>query len=171
PEATVRWIDYFYGEEGQELFFMGIEGKTFEFNDDGELVYMDHILNSKDGLSRDQEVKKYLTTPGGGYPSIVNSKYFSGAEGTEKSMAVAKDLEPDLVQDVWSEFKYLKDEMRDLNTFGNDIEKYVVEMRDKFIAGKEPLSNWDKYVETIEKMGLEDYMEIQEAAYDRYLKN
>lgn len=171
PEATVRWVDYFYGEDGKELFFMGLEGETFEFNDDGELVYMDHILNSADGLSRDQEVKKYLTTPGGGYPSIADSKYFSGAEATEKSMAVAEKLEPNLVENAWSEFKYLEDELKDLDAFGNDIDKYVTEMRDKFIAGTEDFSNWDDYVQTLENMNLEGYMEIQKNAYERYMEN
>src|SRR5699024_2489828 len=28
PAATMRWIDYFYGDEGIKLFFMGIEGET-----------------------------------------------------------------------------------------------------------------------------------------------
>src|SRR5699024_3749155 len=35
PEATVRWVDYFYGDEGSELYFMGFEGVTFERDSDG----------------------------------------------------------------------------------------------------------------------------------------
>src|SRR5699024_7830827 len=46
PEATVRWIDHFYGEEGMKLFFLGIEGETYEVNADGEYEFMDHIKNS-----------------------------------------------------------------------------------------------------------------------------
>src|SRR5699024_5506885 len=30
PAATMRWIDYFYGDEGSKMFFMGIEGETYE---------------------------------------------------------------------------------------------------------------------------------------------
>src|SRR5699024_7760935 len=26
PASTVRWMDYFYGDEGMELFYMGVEG-------------------------------------------------------------------------------------------------------------------------------------------------
>src|SRR5699024_7445451 len=78
PVATVRWIDHFYGEEGMELFFMGIEGETFEFNEDGDPEYVDDILNSSEGNSVPQEQAKYLTFGGGGFPSITNEKYFQG---------------------------------------------------------------------------------------------
>ncbi|WP_165769010.1 hypothetical protein [Virgibacillus profundi] len=40
-------------------------------------------------------------------------------------------------------------------------------MRDKFISGNEPFSNWDDYIETIEKMGLNDYMDIKIEAIER----
>ncbi len=52
-----------------------------------------------------------------------------------------------------------------------DIEKYVEEMRDKFISGNVSFSEWDKYVKTIEDMRLSEYMNIQEEAYKRYKNN
>ncbi len=54
PEATVRWMDYFYSDEGAKLFFMGIEGETFEETEDGQYVYVDEILDNPDGLTQDQ---------------------------------------------------------------------------------------------------------------------
>lgn len=44
-------------------------------------------------------------------------------------------------------------------------------MQDKFIEGQEPLNDksWDKYIQTIEKMGLEEYMKVNQDAYERYL--
>src|SRR5699024_9061377 len=40
PAETVRWLDYFYGDEGMQFFYMGIEGETYEINDDGEPEYI-----------------------------------------------------------------------------------------------------------------------------------
>ena len=37
PEATIRWMDYFYGDEGAQFYFMGKEGETFTKNADGQL--------------------------------------------------------------------------------------------------------------------------------------
>ncbi len=44
-------------------------------------------------------------------------------------------------------------------------------MEAKFITGVEPLSNWGNYVETIEKMKIDEYIEIYQGAYDRWAKN
>src|SRR5690625_1420032 len=35
PEATLRWIDYFWSDEGSKMFFMGIEDVTYEETEDG----------------------------------------------------------------------------------------------------------------------------------------
>lgn len=168
PEATVRWVDHFYSEEGIKLFFMGIEGETFEVNDEGEAVYMDHILNSEEGNTVPQEQAKYLTFPGGGYPSVIKEEYFVGAaESAPSAIAAAKVLEPDIVKDPWPILVHTKEEADKLDAFGSDIEKYVGEMRDKFIAGQESFDNWDKYVKELDKMNLKEYMEIKQAALDR----
>ncbi|MBO0993328.1 extracellular solute-binding protein [Bacillus sp. SD088] len=167
PEATVRWIDHFYGDEGLLLFFMGIEGETYEKDENGEAVYMDHILNSKEGLSNEEEWAKYLTFPGGGFPSMTTLKYFQGAESKPDEMASSDLLAPDLVKEPWLSIRHTNEETSKLNGFGADIEKYVVEMRDKFIVGTEPLSKYDEYVKTLERMGLEDYMKLKIEAIER----
>jgi len=171
PEATVRWIDHFYGDEGAKLFFMGIEGETFEETDDGTLEFMDHITDSDEGLTLEQEVAKYLTYPGGGQPGIFKEEYFKGAESNPQELEAAEKLEPNMIEDPWPDFSYTKEEINDLSSFGSDIEQYVSEMQDKFIVGDVPFSEWDKYVETIKNMGLDQYMDIQEEAYGRYKQN
>ena len=51
-----------------------------------------------------------------------------------------------------------------------DISSHVEQMRAKFITGIEPFSNWDAYVAAIEKMGIEDVLQVKQAAYDRWNK-
>lgn len=75
-----------------------------------------------------------------------------------------------LPKEVWPQFTYTDDEADQLDSLASDIEKYVNESRDKFISGELPLSSWKKYVRKVEQMGLDDYMEIQQNAYDRYRK-
>jgi len=172
PEATVRWVDHFYGEEGMRLFFMGVEGETYEINDDGEPEYMDYILNSEEGNTIAQEQSKYLTFQGGGFPSVTTEEYFQGtAESSDEAIAAAEKLKPDLIEEPWPPFIHTEEEMDKLNSFGSDIAKYVDEMEDKFISGKTSLDEWDDYVNTIKKMNLDEYMDIKEAALERYEKN
>src|SRR5699024_699975 len=171
--STVRWMDYFYGDEGMELFFMGVEGETFEYDEDGNPKFMDHITNSEEGLTFEEEAAKYLTFPGGGFPSMVKEDFFQGVASAPQSLEASEKLESDMIEDdlIWPTLTYTNEENQQLNSFGSDIEKYVGEMRDKFISGDEPLSKWDEYVAEIEKMGLEDYMKIKQDALDRQLDN
>src|SRR5699024_4494922 len=159
PAATVRWIDYFYGEEGMKLFFMVVEGETFEETDDGNVQFMDHILNSEEGLTFEEEAAKYLTFPGGSFPSKVDEDFFQGVANAPQSLEASEKLEPDMISDddIWPTLTYTKQENDKLQAFGQDIEKYVDEMTDKFISGEESLSKWDDFVDEIEKMGVSDY--------------
>lgn len=170
PEATMRWIDHFYSDEGSRLFYMGVEGETYEVVD-GKYKYMDHITNSKDGLTKEQEIVKYLGWIGIGAPGILMEDYFDGSEASDQALTAAKKVEPYLLDEVWPPFTYTEEENKELAALAADIEKYATEMRDKFASGEESLDNWDKYVDNIKKMGLDRYLEIQQKAYDRFNNN
>src|SRR5699024_10645482 len=60
PAAAVRWMDHFYSEEGAKLYYMGVEGETYE-EEDGEMVYKDHILNPEGDMTFEQALAKELT--------------------------------------------------------------------------------------------------------------
>ncbi|GIP15611.1 hypothetical protein J40TS1_12530 [Paenibacillus montaniterrae] len=49
-----------------------------------------------------------------------------------------------------------------------DINTYKDEMILKFIMGAESLDNFDKFVETIKALGIEEAIQIQQAALERY---
>ncbi len=45
---------------------------------------------------------------------------------------------------------------------------YISEMTYKFITGEEPLTNYDTYMETLQKMGIEKLIELYQQAYDNF---
>ena len=165
PAATVRWIDHFYGEEGMKLFFLGVEGETYEVDEDGNPDFIKDVYDPETDDS--SALKDYLTFGGGGYPALTIENYFRGAETAPEALEAADTLEPDLLEDPWPNEKYTSEEVDQLQGFGSDIDEYVGEMRDKFISGNESLDQWDDYVETLERIGLDDYMEIKIKAIER----
>lgn len=169
PAATVRWMDYFYGDEGARLMYMGIEGETY-IEEDGIYKYVDEIENAD---HREQAISEYIPWVGVNPPGLVKQDYFSGSESSEASIEAAEKIKPYIPDEIWSAFTYTDEETKVLNSIGNDIEKFVNEMRDKFIVGEIPLDdkNWEDYVNQVESMGLEEYMDIQKDAYDRYNSN
>jgi putative aldouronate transport system substrate-binding protein len=50
-----------------------------------------------------------------------------------------------------------------------DISTYVKEMQIKFIIGKESLADFDKYVQKVQKMGLDEVLKIKQSQYDDFL--
>lgn len=169
PAATVRWMDYFYSDEGTKLMYMGLEDETYK-EEDGEFKYVDEIEEAE---HREEQISQDLAWVGVNPPGLVKAEYFDGSESSEASIESADKIEPYTPDDIWSEFTYTKDENKVLESTGTDIEKYVEEMRDKFISGEEKLddNSWEKFVDKLEDMGLEEYMEVQEDAYDRYEEN
>ncbi|WP_280528611.1 extracellular solute-binding protein [Bacillus sp. J14TS2] len=170
PAATVRWLDHFYSEEGIKLFYMGIEGETYQEASDGSYEYVEKITDSPNGLTFEQEASKYV--PWFGMPmGTIKEEFFLGTASSEGAIEAAKKVEPYTPEEIWPQFTYKDDESRDLASVGTDIDKYVEEMRDKFITGNVPFSKWDDYVKTLDEMGLDKYMEIKQAAYERYKNN
>lgn len=170
PEATIRWIDHLYGDEGATFYFMGIEGQTYKKAADGKLEFVEEITKNPNGLTMDQALAKYITWLGGSYPGYVQEKYFKGSETLPESVAVGKKAEQHKVKELWNAFNFTQEETEFRSTVGNDIQTYIGEMEAKFISGSAPMSEWDKYVSTVDKMGVDEYMKIYKQAYDRYKK-
>ncbi len=49
------------------------------------------------------------------------------------------------------------------------INNYISDMTRKFISGEEPLTNFDNYMDQLQKMGIEDLIAAYQAAYDRFM--
>lgn len=74
----------------------------------------------------------------------------------------AVDKFPNLLMKVTSE------ESTQIANKLTDINAYIEQKRAEFISGVEPLSNWDNFVDTISKMGIEDVLKVKQTAYDRW---
>jgi len=171
PEETAQWVDYFYSEDGMKLYFLGEEGVTYRQTANGEYEYTELITNNPEGLDYNHALNKYVPFAVGDNPALLSPKYFKGNETLPIPSEAARRMKPYGLKEVWPSFNYTEDENDRIVALSNDISQYVTEKSTEFITGKIPFSEWDNYVSTLQKMGLDEYMKIQEAAYQRYLKN
>src|SRR5699024_7854232 len=107
---------------------------------DGEIDYTDEFYNNPDGLTFDQTISNYFTWLGGGYPGIIKEEFFKGSSAHPASVEAADRVRP-YVEDVWPGLLFTPEENRKLSPLATDIEKYTVEMFDKFVSGDELLSD------------------------------
>ncbi|MGE7057270.1 ABC transporter substrate-binding protein, partial [Paenibacillus glucanolyticus] len=72
-------------------------------------------------------------------------------------------------KELWPDFVPTDDEANQTSAILTDINKYIEEMRVKFVTGKASLdTDWDQYVKTLDKMGAQSYLDIKKAQYERY---
>lgn len=170
PAETIRWMDYFYGDEGAKFYFMGVKDVTYTESADGKLEYIKEITNNSQGLTPDQARAKYFTWLGGSYPGFVKQQYFAGSEALPEAIEAGKKVAPYVVKEIWNAFNYTEAEIEVMSSIGKDITDFITESEAKMINGSMSFNDWDKYVDSLKKMGLDQYMKVYQAAYDRYNK-
>lgn len=168
PVESVKWLDYGYSEEGDILCNWGVEGVS-HIRTGNELKFGEAITNNPEGPIN-QVWEKYVLKDG---PFVMDFK-------TRKETWIAWET-PKINEayEIWGQAEssgnmppvtLLPEESQTYASIMNEIQTYVDEMFLKFIMGEEPIENFDKYVEQIKKMGIDEAIQIQQAAYDRYLK-
>ncbi|MBY0010567.1 extracellular solute-binding protein [Paenibacillus typhae] len=165
-EAAMRWLDYGFTEEGSMLNTFGIEGTTYTLVG-GEPVYTDFVANNLDGISSDKVMLKYSHSTN--FPMIQQDNHLP-----------VKFAQTTAALDIWKNTNHERhllppvtptgEESDELGSIMNDINILVKEAELKIILGTEPVDNYDKYVQQMRDMGIERALDIQQAAYERYLK-
>lgn len=172
PEETIKWVDFFYSPEGSMFGYFGEEDVTYNLDENGNPVYIDEILNYEGGaqLGAFQWVDNVY---GGCYPFIeppIEKRLAARGTNLEDFNGMAADAHlPFMPEEIWPAFPPTPEESEEISALLTDINAYIEEMRVKFITGEMSLdSDWDTYVETLNKMGLERYIEIKQQQYERY---
>ncbi|WP_127590753.1 extracellular solute-binding protein [Paenibacillus lautus] len=166
PAETVKWIDYKYGEEGHMLFNFGVEGVSYEMKD-GYPTYTDEVMKNPDGLSITQALSKYNLASYSG-PFVQDRRYieqYSALPQQKAAIETWMKAENDRLMPIISP---TAEESTRYASIMNDINTYYEEMVNKFIMGVEPISGFDQFVQTVQGMGIEEALQIQQAALDRF---
>lgn len=170
PDAAAYLIDYLYSEEGSNYLSWGIEGESYEVVN-GEKQLMEGMDEDVD--FHGTTIKKrytYADPTTIGFPMF---KTFASCILSTKSESYVNACE------VWSKgddsFKMpyavmLNDEQTaTIDETENTMKDYIREKRQAFIEGKEPLTNYDAYVEQLKLLGVEEYEAIWQECYDAYM--
>ena len=179
PEAALRWVDYFYTPEGSQYLNQGPEGALWKYeeNDKGEKV---KVFNEGIDLEK-REDERGKVTPDYGIPVPALGVSFPGIkekandpDDNKFTEFIKKETEEKITKYAETPYPlvYLTKEDQDkVSAVATDLKTYVEQMEAKFITGVEPISNWDKFVDTIKSMGVEEYVKVYQDAYDTWKKN
>ncbi|WP_224725074.1 extracellular solute-binding protein [Paenibacillus vietnamensis] len=164
--GTVKFLDDLYSEEGKLIMNFGKEGETYTLVD-GQPKYTDAVLDNPDGLPISQAFRKHImgATSGPFVQDVRHTEQYTTKPEQQEAMKLwsapthEKRMPPVSIA-VEDSSRYASI-MTDANTFKD-------EMILKFIMGSEPLDKFDEYAETLKGLGIEEAIQIQQAALERY---
>ena len=166
PELLMQWCNYMYTDEGALLCNYGIEGESFEFDENNVPVFTDLVLNNPDGMSTTVALFMYCLDRGPFYRDETREQ--SGYTQAQKeasgiwtsNLSVGRGIGTTMLN---------SEESDQVNQFYGDIKTYIEQSVLEFVIGNRDLSEFDAYVEHIKGMGIDEVTACYQDAYQRYL--
>ena len=160
---TIKYFDFWFTEEGRRLMNYGIEGEQYDMID-GKPVFKPEVLNG------DKSVQAQLWDIGGQVP-IGFFQDFDYELQTYNDIAAegAKMyVDNDYVVDAFPLVAFNDEEQKVFDELNTNIETYMMETHQKWILGGESVeAGWDAYINRLNELGFQEFVEIHQSAYDR----
>lgn len=167
PKEAVKVVDYFYSKDGYLLFNYGIEGKTYELNENGEPEFTEFMLNNPDGIPFTTLEYTYKRHSG---PYLRNWAATPSVERPEIKDAMVIWESAGTTDAALPMLTFTLEEASSMNTIMTNINTYKDQFIVKAIMGLESIDNFDAYVETLKGFGIEKVIGYYQDSLERYNK-
>ncbi|AET57145.1 extracellular solute-binding protein family 1 [Paenibacillus terrae HPL-003] len=170
PAMTMRWIDQQYDPYMAAQIHWGPLNVVFKKDEKGKLVNLPLPKGASAGEFRQK------VAPGTGNPGVITIDDFGKVVDMEpraqkRADYLEKYYTPYMKKENYPSIFFEPDELDKINRIEPELIKYVNTQRGKFIVDGGVDEQWDSYVKTLEKMGLNELMEIYQKGLDRYNAN
>ena len=167
-DAILKFLDYGYSPEGDELINWGEEGVSFK-NDGGNRVWTETVTNDPEFQFGDIIVKYAIPTRGG-WPKIMSYDAWYAAE-------VQSDVQSIAHENYWKAdtgilvppIMLSRDEADEYNRIMVDARTMINENFSQFFNGTKPTSEIPAFLEQLNSLNIDRAMELYNDAYERYL--
>ena len=169
PDLLIKTLDWCFTEPGIMLCNYGIEGISYDLDEDGNWSWSKNMTENPDANFRLSLVSYTMT----GLPSIFNEERYwseiydeSAYSAVETWMATPNDKAYSLPSSMFFD----SDEAAAYSVKVTDVETYANEYILSAVIGEVDIdATWDDYVEKVWSLGLQDCLDAEQGAYDRYL--
>lgn len=165
---AVKWLDIAYSEWGHNLYNFGIEGRSYNWVD-GYPKFTDAVLKDPN-LPAVNALAQFTIASSGGRFYNQDGRYFEQMLTYPAQREASKLWEQASTERQMPPVSATPEESSRLANIMNEIYTYSDEMFVKFITGKEPLDRFDAYIERMKQMKIEEAIQIQQGALERYSK-
>lgn len=169
PLPLLSLVEYMFSDDGILLYNYGVEGVSFDYDENGEPQFNDFIANN-DEVPFDAQV--YLYT-GANIPSRDNpTKSYVGYTDEQWLAVEVFGNQSDGAYAYPSYATMTSDEESEYAEIATDVETLAESAVLQFVIGQEPLTEaaWQECVEGMKALGADTMVSIKQAAYDRVMK-
>ena len=163
-ELACRWGDWWYTEEGSLLANYGVEGVSFDYDENGTSRLNETVTAAPEGM-RDALL---IYCSNNTICCVIDPKAVSS--GYEEVDVVAPEMWDKGMDDAYvipSTVSLSAEENTEAMNIYSDIQTYCMGSIAKFITGDQSLDTFDTFVETIKSMNIQGFLDIYQGAYDR----
>lgn len=172
PEAAIRMVDWVYSSEGALVQMRGLENEDYVYTNE-EKTHCELII--PEGFNNFEEYRAKKLTPNSGSRTPGIGGYILPVVYNPLNDYINQQVDSNLVP-YWKiplPILYFSSEnQKRIASIGTDVNAHVVQSMARFITGDLSIEgNWENYSSSLEKMGIKEYMEIYQKAYDVWNKN
>lgn len=159
PELVAKWLDLQYTREAMLINCYGVEGESYQIDENGEIVYTDLILSAADPSL---QLSEYARGDG---PGLVSWERYKYADIAFQSEDVWQQNRTDLCV---PELSLTTEEGSEFEKLYTGLKEYVQTQTVRFITGQISLdTEWNNYLQTVSNMGIERCLQIKNNAMNR----
>lgn len=168
PAAILKWADLFYTEDASIQTFYGSFGVATEKNDDGTYT----VLESPDG---DADTFAWVNSLRDFGPKYISDGFndkviIDDTKGDGLKLKLDNEIK-EYVGQQYPSVMYTDVEQDRLSLLGVDIGSYVQSKQAEWVTEGGVAEEWDEYIDTLNQMGLEEFLQIQYDGYARHITN
>lgn len=166
PEVAMRWLDYHYEVRNAIEHIEGPIGVRVLENPDGTM----YVRKPPEGMTVAEDrfsqcPAQILAMPPSAYRDILK------LPSTEPKVAfVEAECHPYADPDPMMPVYYTSEESQDMVKLQTDVKTYIERRISEWIMNGKIESDWDAYLAEIDQVGLTQWLEINQAAYERFMK-
>lgn len=167
---ALKWIDYFYSEEGSALALIGVKDEDWEVKADGTRDWTDAAKATRTAdMSNDAFRAQFGMWPGGGVPACFFSNLLDAEYGPIPSACAQVLLKDYAPKKIWPIITFTKDESEIVSTVGTDINEFAKNFAAQVMTGEKELNDatWAEFQAEITKMQPEKLIEAYRTALTR----
>lgn len=164
PEETMKYLDFWFSEEGRRLMNFGIEGVHYDMVD-GKPTFKPDLLTGE------KPILQVLNQDGaqievGFKQDFAYEKQWLSPEAEE---AMQRYSDNGYICEQFPNLSFLPEEQKTINTKLPAITTYIDETLQRWILqGQNPEQEFDEYLKKINSLGMSEVIDAYQKAYDRW---